>query len=375
LSQNKLHIISFDVPYPPDYGGAIDVFYKVKALHDVGCTIYLHCYDYGRGHASELEKYCEQVHYYERATGLGGISLTAPYIVFSRRDQSLLKNLQGIDAPILFEGIHTTYFLSHPTLKERLKVIRTHNIEYQYYTELARRESAFLKRMYYKTEAALLYKYETSLNKASAFLSLSITDNRFFQALYPNSRNCFIPPFHPYDSVNSITGKGKYCLYHGNLSHPENREAVIFLLKEVIPFTNAEFIIAGKKPSVDLQAICNEQPNCKLIPNPDLATMDELVKNAQVHVLPTFQRTGMKLKLLSALYGGRHVLVNDAMLSGTGLENACIVANDSKDLVSKINELMLLPFTEQDILSRIQQLLPYDKRENVLQILNVMGLK
>ena len=36
--QNKLfkdkevHIVSFDVPYPPNYGGVIDVFYKIKTL-------------------------------------------------------------------------------------------------------------------------------------------------------------------------------------------------------------------------------------------------------------------------------------------------------------------------------------------------------
>jgi len=32
----SLHIISFNIPYPPDYGGVMDVFYKIKALHDLG---------------------------------------------------------------------------------------------------------------------------------------------------------------------------------------------------------------------------------------------------------------------------------------------------------------------------------------------------
>ena len=49
LAQTQLHIISFDVPYPPDYGGAIDVFYKLKALNQEGVKIHLHCFEYGRG--------------------------------------------------------------------------------------------------------------------------------------------------------------------------------------------------------------------------------------------------------------------------------------------------------------------------------------
>ena len=28
----KLHVVSFQVPFPPDYGGVIDVYYKLKAL-------------------------------------------------------------------------------------------------------------------------------------------------------------------------------------------------------------------------------------------------------------------------------------------------------------------------------------------------------
>ncbi len=32
MPDKYLHIISFDIPYPPNYGGVIDVFYKLKAL-------------------------------------------------------------------------------------------------------------------------------------------------------------------------------------------------------------------------------------------------------------------------------------------------------------------------------------------------------
>ena len=50
-----LHIISFDVPWPADYGGVIDVFYKVKALHDIGVKVHLHCFTYGRQSQDEVK--------------------------------------------------------------------------------------------------------------------------------------------------------------------------------------------------------------------------------------------------------------------------------------------------------------------------------
>ena len=58
MQDKHLHIISFDIPYPPDYGGVVDVFYKIKALSLLGIKIHLHCFEYGRKHAAVLNELC-----------------------------------------------------------------------------------------------------------------------------------------------------------------------------------------------------------------------------------------------------------------------------------------------------------------------------
>src|SRR5688572_11291711 len=93
IMQKLLHIICHDVPWPADYGGVVDLFYKIKALHDEGVKIKLHCFDYGRGHQDELSKYCEEVNYYQRLSKWKSISLSKPYIVRSRENPLLLENL------------------------------------------------------------------------------------------------------------------------------------------------------------------------------------------------------------------------------------------------------------------------------------------
>ena len=40
----ELHVVAFDVPYPANYGGVIDIFYKVQALSEAGVKVHLHCY-------------------------------------------------------------------------------------------------------------------------------------------------------------------------------------------------------------------------------------------------------------------------------------------------------------------------------------------
>jgi hypothetical protein len=368
--EDKLHIVSFDVPYPADYGGAIDVFYKIKALHAQGYKIYLHCFEYGRGEAPGLAQYCEQVWYYKRTTGILGLSFTKPYIVSSRKSATLLKRLRDIDAPILFEGVHTTYYLSHPSLEKRFKAIRVHNIEHDYYELLSNKATSTYQKIYFKREANLLKKYEAQLGSAQAFYALSFEDHKYFKAQYPNAQHTFIPPFHQYDEVTIKEGSGTYCLYHGNLSHPENIEAAMYLLTKVFPFIDMPIIIAGKNPTAAIQNACNTLQNCTLVSNPGKAEMDSLIANAHIHVLPTFQQSGMKLKLLSALYGGRHVLVNEGMLYGTGMANdICYVCTKDTGFISAIKTLNNVPFTQEDISKRAASLVPYGNAGNAKNLI------
>ncbi len=357
--------MSFDVPYPADYGGAIDVFYKVKALHAAGIAIHLHCYEYGRGHQKALEQYCEKVWYYPRKTGLPGLSLTLPYIVSSRRSPMLLQRLVEVDAPILFEGVHTTYHLGNAALQNRFKAIRIHNIEHDYYAQLSKKEGSLLKKIFFNKESGRLEKYENNLGAAQSIIALSRADHLYFEGKYPGSSHLFVPPFHPYDSVNSKAGSGDYCLYQGNLSHPENQEAALFLLREVFPETGIKLVVAGKKPGTEVADACNVLPNCRLIPDPDETTMRELIANAHIHVLPTFQQSGVKLKLMSSLFGGRHVLANPAMLYGTGLSNEiCTVATTAADFIAAISKLINVPFSNTDITTRARLLTSYNNSIN-----------
>ena len=142
----KLHIISFDVPYPADYGGVMDVYYKVKSLSESGIEIFLHVFHYGRKKQDILLKYCSGVHYYKRKTTLFNAMGHLPYVVKSRYDPKLAKNIERIDAPILFEGLHTTYVLKKKIVKDRKLIVRTHNIEHQYYKQLAMNEANLIRK-------------------------------------------------------------------------------------------------------------------------------------------------------------------------------------------------------------------------------------
>ena len=85
MPDRHLNIVSFSIPFPANYGGVIDIFYKLKALHWAGIKIHLHCFQYDRPEAEELNAYCETVNYYQRKTGLSAQFSLKPYIVESRQ--------------------------------------------------------------------------------------------------------------------------------------------------------------------------------------------------------------------------------------------------------------------------------------------------
>jgi hypothetical protein len=119
-----VHIVSFNVPYPPDYGGIMDVFYKIAALRRQGVGVILHCFFYGRSRSRTLERECLRVHYYRRELNLFHLFSREPFIVVSRKNDQLLKNLMADNHPVIFEGLHTPHFLGHPAFAERITMVR-----------------------------------------------------------------------------------------------------------------------------------------------------------------------------------------------------------------------------------------------------------
>jgi hypothetical protein len=369
--KKHIHLVSFDVPFPANYGGVIDVFFKIKEMVAKGMHIHLHCFEYGRSRSEELENLCYSVNYYKRDISKKNFFKSMPYIVSSRFSEEMVNNLLQDDYPILLEGLHTCQLLSDPRLANRKISVRTHNIEHEYYQHLAHAETSFLKKYYLFNEAGKLKKYEEVLQNASQLIAISKNDERYFASNF--SRVDFVPAFHPHKKVSIKGGKGEYALYHGNLSVAENFNAVKYLITNVFKDSKYPLKVAGLNPRAQLRTMIAACPNIELIANPTDEELFELINNAQLNVSITFQATGLKLKLLNMLYNGRFCIANDKMLSGTALDELCIVANDADAIKRKIKELWKRPFTKREIEYRTQKLsMLYNNGHNVEKLINLI---
>lgn len=375
MSIKELNIISFDVPFPANYGGVIDVFYKIKALHKIGIKIHLHCFEYGRGKQAELEKYCETINYYPRKTGvLSFLSLT-PYIVQSRVSNILKNNLLKNNFPILFEGLHTCFLLSDSVFTNRIKIVRAHNIEHEYYHHLAKSTAHFFKKLYFFTEAFKLKRYEPIVNFADLILAVTENDETYFNTHYSTTKVILTPCFHAQNTIKIKPGKGNYVLYHGNLAVQENEDASLFICNKIFNNLAISLIIAGLNPSKKLKNVVSKYTNIELVENPTAEKMNELIANAQINLLLTNQPTGLKLKLLNALFNGRFCLVNDAMLSGVRLNESIYKANLPEEFKTQVQHLFNQEIdVEKEMAIRNSELVAYQTDFNGRKLVDALDV-
>lgn len=365
-----LHIVSLNIPLPANYGGMIDIWHKAKALSDLGIKVHLHCFEYGRSHQKELEDTCYSVNYYKRHTGLASWLSNEPYIVKSRENNELLQNLIAFDAPILFEGLHTTHFIANKELKDRFKIVRAHNIEHEYYNGLKRQEHNLLKKFFFLTESHKLERYEKkAMPFAQLIASITEKDTDYFSSTYGHSTH--LPAFQPNSAVCGKTDFGKHILYHANLSVPENIEASLFLAKALRDI-NFPIIFAGKDPDKALAKAVSTNANIAICANPTSEQMDKLVEDAQIIALPTFQPTGIKLKLLESLYKGRHCVANRQMVAGTGLESLCHIADSAEEFAQICRDLISKPFDINDLQNRSKLLSKFDASINAQKLIDLI---
>ncbi len=365
----KIQIVAFDVPYPANYGGVIDVFYKLKALHHLGVEIVLHTFEYGRGEQEVLGKYCAKVYYYPRKNFGSSFFSTKPFIVKTRAHKQLLLRLNKLGGVVLFEGLHTTLPLIELDSARFTFVVRTHNIEHNYYKGLCKSERNLFLKLFFLIESWKLKNYERVLNKTHHILSISPSEQDYFSNKY-EVQTTYIPVFTEM-KLPELIEEENFILWHGDLRVSDNVKSALMAIAAV-KNTSYQLVIASSRENPRIQKAILECANIKIdtLSNPE--RLEFLLSKAKINVLFTFQATGIKLKLLNALVRSRFVIVNSLMVDQTGLEQTCVVANSIEEIRNEIGRFMSLEFTNEMRVVRKNALKDFNTIQNAQKIIDLL---
>lgn len=344
--QNKsIHIISFDNPFPPVYGGIIDVFYKIKALHELGIKIYLHCFvskipdDF-----SELEAITEKVYFYNSTASPLLFFSKIPFSVISRNNKKLQENLDKINAPILFEGLKTTYLVSKNKLQNHIKLLRLHNIEQNYFGGISKSETSFPHKVMFYFESRKYQNYESVIKKFNKVIALSHFENDYVNQKFKNS--IYVPVFHGNILTNKLSQFGKYAFYHGDLRMSDNKRAVVFLIKVFQKIPDYTLIIASGCGADFVKNRISSVSNISFVSIENQTHLDRLLEEAHINVMLSFQKSGTKLKLVNSLYKSRFCIINANIVDDENIRNLCEMAETETEFIWKVNRLKNLPYLD-----------------------------
>ena len=365
----EMHIVFLDNPLPADYGGAIDMYFKAKALKELGYSLTLHVFEYGRERQDSLNE-LGQVFYYKRKRSFSSLFSLMPFIVKTRQSKQLISRLLKDSNPVLLEGIHSCFYLDALKKEGKKVIVRTHNIEHNYYRSLMSTAS-LIKRWYYCLEAIKLKSFEKKTKSADFLWTISHKDQSFFSQLNNNSH--LLPPC--FDIENQITDAQTepYVLFHGNLSVEENKRVALDIVS-ACKKEKFKVIIAGKNPDDRLKQELALAANIRLIENPENNELKKLIGKARIQVLISPQATGAKLKLLIGLCGNGHVIANKNILSGTDLESFCILLETIEQINELIGKNIHKELNKSELIERINFLKSqYNVQQNLRPLLNLLN--
>lgn len=374
LQKNKkglsINLVSFDVPYPPNYGGVIDVFFKLKALNELGVEITLHTFEYGRGEQEELNKYCKKIFYYKRKNFYKSFCSSLPFVVKTRGNDLLKERLINSKLPVVFEGLHTTHLLYKRVLQDVKTIVRMHNVEHLYYNGLAKSEKNNFKKMFFKLEGQKLKKYESVLQHADHILSLSLLEQDYFFDNY-GVKAQYIPVFSDMD-FEELAEEENFVLWHGDLRVTDNEKSALQAI-DILKNTNYKLIVASSFKLNTVLTMCNQYENIVFNDLKKKDALEKLLKTAKVNLLFTFQPTGIKLKLLKALVKSRFVMVNSLMLEGTNLQELCVVANSEFEVKRELEKLMNTQFSDEERNERKEKMRFFNPKINAQKIVDIIS--
>jgi hypothetical protein len=344
-----LHIVFPGSPWPANNGLSIELSHTLRSLHREGVRIQLHVHANGPGERRISDPTCDTITYYPSDDPAGSLHAGLPHAVASRNSAALSHRLRQDQHPILFAGLETTLPLADGDWSGRKICIRLFDREHAHVEDIRVHTRSWFKKISLGGESRKWLEWEKRIIPFFPVTVLSMPHARYCRERLGAKQVMELPAFIGWDLPLCQEGVGHFCLYHGDLSEPENDRAATWLLEKVAKQLELPFVIAGRSPSAKLVDLAHRWQHTCIVADPSEAEMQDLIRKAQVQVLPSMTSTGMHFKLINGVFCGRHVVANMAMVKDMRLDSACHLTEDAAGFQSVVMQLYRKPFTEDEV--------------------------
>ncbi len=378
----KMVIIAHDFPYPPNNGGRVDMWTRIKALHSRGVKIFLITWlnrEPSQQEYQEIGKYVEQIIVYRRCHNIANFILSKypSYIVdrqISDFDMEKLKSELLLFSPqvLLLDGIAGSICALEIMNLFNGKIIfvyRSHNVEYLYAKAL------------YMSEKNLAYKAVRYINidrvkKIEKFIRdkshviFEISQDDYESLNMPN--NVFLQ--NPIID-DKFTESKRYefdILFIGGLCWPNNIYGLKWFAINCIPYLEKEYkiVFAGSNPSKEFIKFC-ETYKIEVLPNPK--DIKKVLSKGKVLINPIFHGSGVNIKILEMLSTGKSIVSTNKGVRGISKDiRSFIKYTDNAEQFSRyIEEAFKKPIYDLLQVQKFRKIYSPDNIDNMLEMISL----
>jgi glycosyltransferase involved in cell wall biosynthesis len=355
-------VISPDVPFPDNYGGALDIWKRVVYLKSRGFLVHLVSLYRDESRLREFEasdqfklvdahlavKYRFQL---SLKMLLYPVAMTIRSI--TRGDMEILKQrlLPRYDYALVENSKNMLAFTdikNYVGLHCGKVYVRMQNCEWEYYDYMASAETKLWKKLFFTTESIKFKSFEKKLaedDHIDGLLFISERDMKFYGS--PMEKSVVLPVFlSATEKEVSFSTRKNLLLFIGNLELSDNVLAVeklyVYLTEWLAQHPQCKLVIAGKNKSGINPFSSFDAENVEVLFNIPHHQKQQLIEDAKVFCSFSMNPAGVKLKTLEGASAGLPILANNNACDGSGLENVVMnIDKQSKHVIyQQLDQMM-----------------------------------
>jgi glycosyltransferase involved in cell wall biosynthesis len=377
-------VVSPDYPYPPNHGGRVDIWNRIKALKNIGFSIDLVATvkeNPRREEIAYVESYVRTVYCCRRKNRIIDMFSLLPLQIKSRNKLKAIRLYAEYDI-VLMESEYTYLILGNPTLRTKIRLVRILNNEQLYFKELCRAAGIGIRKLYYYLESLRFSRVSRLIrDQVDSMMFISRDEHIAFKDNHPEISSVVLPPCLTNQTFIAHCQDSKKVLFVGSFFMVNNREGLMWYVKNVHPLLcgieGYEFLVAGNSRGQDLgwlNELTSSYSNIRAYNSPP--DISPLYETCSVFVNPMLHGAGVKLKTVEAVQNGLPVVSTTIGNQGTGFRNGIhiLVADEPEMFADHVRHLLMSPWERKRIVMSAQEFLKnnYDQEKLLAHFLSLL---
>lgn len=361
----RIMLVCNKYPFPPRDGGSLATFNMLKGLVEAGNVVDLLAMNtskhYIAGNKSDGIPGLNIVRkvFVNNAVTISGLAYnflfsSLPYNAARIKNklfrQALAEMLNAADYDVVqLEGLYLALYAG--LIKKHSKagiIYRAHNVEHLIWQKHSNREKNLLKRWYLRSLCSRIRNFEQDfINVYDLLVPISGIDLELLNSM-GNKKPSVVVPFGMYNDDDTTrinnTSEDYSLLYIGALDWMPNVDALVWFVKEVWlqvkrRYPELKFFVAGRNAAAGLEKYLLQNGVYFL---GEVENTGDFLSKKGIVVVPLFSGSGIRVKIIEAMFAGKPVIATSVSAKGISVENEkhILLADDAGEFIACIGKLL-----------------------------------